>query len=152
MPSAKLSALLGHRANKYANALVGSQCVYVVADTYDGSLEAQGNLPALGRKVVRDRVRYYPQEFFLRVGTLDGEAVEKLNHQPGEPLKGSRNTHGRRDLDQDPLGRLDVDLQLASFVDWRIKEGEQALVNSKSLVSGSVSMLNADSKAGPPDV
>ena len=42
--------------------------------------------------------------------------MKQLHHQTSESLKGSRNAHCWADPDKHVLGRLDVDLELARFV------------------------------------
>lgn len=53
--------------------------------------------------------------------------MEQLHHEARETLEGTRDTHGRTDFDEHALGGVDVDLQLASLVDGRVEQGEQAL-------------------------
>lgn len=77
--------------------------------------------------MVRNRVLDDLEKFFLRIGALDGEAMEKLNHQTSKPFEGSRDTDGGGYFDQNPLGGLDVDLQLPGLIDRRIKKRKQAL-------------------------
>jgi hypothetical protein len=77
--------------------------------------------------VVRDGVLDDLEKLLLRCGRSDGELVEELDHQSGEALEGSRDADGRRDLDEDTLGGVDVDLELAGLVDRRVEEGEEAL-------------------------
>lgn len=67
--------------------------------------------------MVRDGVLYHLQEFLLGICAFDGEAVEKLDHQAGKALECSRNADGGRDLNQNTLGGLDVDLKAPSLVD-----------------------------------
>lgn len=47
--------------------------------------------------------------------------MKQLHHQTGESLEGSGNTDSGADFDEDALGGVYVDLQLASLVDGRIK-------------------------------
>lgn len=49
--------------------------------------------------------------------------MQELHHQPGEALECPRDTDGRIDLDEDALGRLDVDLEFPSLVDGGVEEG-----------------------------
>lgn len=53
--------------------------------------------------------------------------MQELDHQARESLKGTRDTDGRADFDENALGGVDVDLEFPSFVDGRIEEGEEAL-------------------------
>lgn len=50
--------------------------------------------------------------------------MEELNHKTCEALERTRNAHSRRDFDKDALCGVDVDLKLASFVDWGVQQGE----------------------------
>lgn len=54
--------------------------------------------------------------------------MQQLDHQTGEALKGSGDTDRGRDLNEDTLGSMDVNLELASFVDGRVQQGEETLV------------------------
>ena len=60
-------------------------------------------------------------------GRADREAVQQLHHQPGEPLEGPGYPDRRRHLDQNTLGRVDVDLKPAGLVDRGVDERQQAL-------------------------
>lgn len=53
--------------------------------------------------------------------------MQELDHQAGETLEGAWDTDGGADFDQHTFGGVDVDLQLASFVDGRIEKREEAL-------------------------
>jgi hypothetical protein len=54
--------------------------------------------------------------------------VQQLNHQTGEPFEGTRNADRWVHLDQDAFRSVDVDLQLASFIDRRVEKSEKALL------------------------
>lgn len=56
--------------------------------------------------------------------------MEKLDHETSEALEGAGYTDRRRDLDQNPLGGLDVNLQPSSLVDGRVEKREEALENN----------------------
>ena len=77
--------------------------------------------------MVRNGILDDLQELLLRVGALDGEPVEELDHQAGETLECSRNTDRRRDFDEHTLSGLNVDLELPGLVNGRVEEGEQTL-------------------------
>lgn len=53
--------------------------------------------------------------------------MEELNHQASKSLKGTWDSDGWADLDQDAFGRVDVDLKLAGLVDRRVEKGKEAL-------------------------
>lgn len=53
--------------------------------------------------------------------------MQQLHHETGEALERPGNAHRRRNLDQDALGRLDVNLQLPRLVDGGVKERQEAL-------------------------
>jgi len=57
------------------------------------------------------------QKLLLRGDTTDGQAVEKLDHETSKALKGTRYANGGRDFDKDILCGMNIDLQLAGFVD-----------------------------------
>lgn len=77
--------------------------------------------------MVGDGVLDNLEELLLGGGGADREAVQELHHQTGKALEGSGDADGGRNLDQDALGGVDVDLQLASLVDRRVEQGEKAL-------------------------
>ena len=118
---------LGHGTDKDANALFGGEVGNVVANTDDGSVETQSDLAAVGREVIGDGVLNDLEKLFLRCGRADGQSVEKLYHQTGETLEGTRNADGGADFDQDTLCCVNVDLELAGLVERRVEEGEEAL-------------------------
>lgn len=60
--------------------------------------------------------------------------MQELDHQPGEPLEGTGNAHGRANFDENAFGCVDVYLELAGFIDGRIKERKKALLFFASLV------------------
>lgn len=68
-------------------------------------------------------------ELLVGCGRADLVAVQQLDHETSEALKGTRDAHGGIDLDEHAASSLDVDLQLARLVDGRIKQREQALHN-----------------------
>lgn len=68
------------------------------------------------------------KELLLRCGGSNGQTVKELDHETSESFEGSRDAYGWVDFDQDTLGGMNVDLELASFVDWRVEEGKEALV------------------------
>jgi hypothetical protein len=119
----KVILTLCHGSDKDAKGLVLLESTDVFADIDDGSLPGQGDLAAVGRKVLSDGVLDDLQELLGGVGGADGKLVEKLDHQTGETLEGTRNTDGRVDFDKNTLRALDVHLELAGFVDRRVEEG-----------------------------
>ena len=74
--------------------------------------------------MVGDGVLDHFQQFFLRGGGADREGVQKLYHQAGETLEGSRDADAGADFDEDAFGGVDVDLEFAGFVDGRVEECE----------------------------
>ena len=67
------------------------------------------------------------EQFLLRVDRSDGESVQQLNHKTGESLECPGNADSWADLDQDAFGGVDIDLQLAGFVDGRVEQSKQTL-------------------------
>ena len=118
---------LRHGAHEDADGLVLAEIVDVFAHSYDRRIETERDLPAIGRQVVRDGVLYHLEKLLLGIGRLDGEAVEELHHQAGEPLERPGDSDRRRHFDQHALGRLYVDLKLPCLVDGRVEKREQAL-------------------------
>lgn len=108
---------LGHGSDEDADTLFGAERLHIVLDAHHGGVETKRHFPAVRGEMVGDWVFDDFQQFLLRVGGPDGEAVQELNHQTGKSLEGSRDADGRVDLDQDALGGVDVDLKLACLVD-----------------------------------
>lgn len=79
--------------------------------------------------MVGNRVLDDPEQFLLRIGGANRETVKKLNHQTGETFKGTGNTNGGVDLNQNPLGGMDVDLKFPGLVGGRVEESEETLSN-----------------------
>lgn len=67
------------------------------------------------------------QQLLLRRSGPDGELVQQLDHETSEALEGTWYADRGRNLNEDALGCVDVDLKLASLVDGRVEECEQAL-------------------------
>lgn len=130
-------ASLGHRPDEDADALRVPQVGDVVLDPHHRRVEAQRDLPAARRQMVGDRVPDHPQQLLLRVGRSDRESVQQLHHQTGEALERARDADGRADLDEDALGRVDVDLKLARLVDGRVQQRQEtlAVINGPSSAS-----------------
>lgn len=53
--------------------------------------------------------------------------MEKLDHQTRKPLERSGNANGGIHFNQDPLRRMNVDLELAGLVDGGIEESKKTL-------------------------
>lgn len=51
----------------------------------------------------------------------------RLTHESSEALERPRDAHARVDLDENALCGVNVDLELAGLVEWRVEEGEEAL-------------------------
>lgn len=56
-------------------------------------------------------------ELLVGGGGADLMAMQKLDHETSKALEGTRNAHGRVYLDEYAASGLDVDLELARFVD-----------------------------------
>lgn len=118
----KVIGTLCHGTHKDAYALLGVQAVDVVPDPNDGGIEAERYLAAVGWQVVGYGVLNHAQELLLRVGRPDGQAMQKLDHQSSKALECSRDADRGGHLNEDTLGGLDVDLQLARLVYRRVKQ------------------------------
>jgi hypothetical protein len=123
----KVIVTLGHGTDEDSNALVGLQCLQVVLGADHGCLKTHGDLAAVGRQVVGDRVLNNLQELFLRVGGADGKSVEQLNHQTGKSLESSGDADGGVDFDQYTLSRVDENLQATGLVHGGIEQGKKTL-------------------------
>ena len=53
--------------------------------------------------------------------------MEKLDHETSEAFERARDANGGADFNEDSLGRVDVNLELACFIDRRIEKGQEAL-------------------------
>lgn len=122
-----ISALC-HGTYEDADALLGIQVFDVVAAFHNRRVEGQCYLAAVGRQVVRNGILNDFEQFLLRGRGTDREFVEELDHQTSEALEGTRNANCGRNFDEDAFGGVNVDLELAGFVDGRIEQGEEALV------------------------
>jgi len=112
-----------HRTHKHANTLLRSQPPNVVSHPDDLGIETQRDFAAVRGKVLRDWVLNDFEQLFLGVDAADGEAVQELDHQAGETLEGAGDADGGGDFDEDVFGGVDVDLELAGFVDGGVEEG-----------------------------
>lgn len=54
--------------------------------------------------------------------------MKELHHQTSEALEGTWDADGGADRDEDSFSGVDVDLQFACLVDWRIEEGKKTLM------------------------
>jgi len=77
--------------------------------------------------VVGDGILDDFEKLFLRVCGSNRQSMKELDHEACESFECSWNANCRADFDEDPFGCVDVDLQLASLVDWRVEKGEEAL-------------------------
>ncbi len=77
--------------------------------------------------MVGDRVLDNFQELLLGVDGSDCKSVKKLDHETCESFEGTWDSDCGADFNEDSFGSMNIDLKLASFVDRRIKESEEAL-------------------------
>lgn len=123
----KVIVALCHGTNEDCDTLVFSKTRNVVADTHDFGVEAERDLAAVRREVIGDGVLDYLNKLLLGRSGPDLMSVEQLHHQTSESLECSRNADCWADADQHILRRLNVDLELARLVDWRVEQGEKTL-------------------------
>lgn len=123
----KVIMTLGHGTDKNTNALICIQRLDIVCCSDHGCLETESHLTAVGRQVIGNGILDDLQQLLLRVGRADGEPVKELNHQPGKPLEGPRNTHRGVHFNQNPLGGMDKNLKLAGLVDGGVEKGQETL-------------------------
>lgn len=119
---------LGHGSDEDADALLGTYALYPVTNSHQRSIETQRDFTAVWGQMVGNGVLDDPQELLLGCSRSDGETMEKLDHETSEALEGTRDSDGGRNLDEDALGGVDVDLQLASLVDGRVEQSQETLV------------------------
>jgi hypothetical protein len=124
----KVVLAFGHGADEDAYAFVWCKALNVIFNPDHFCLEAQCNLPAIRRKMIRYGVLDDFQKLFLRVGGSYGQLMEQLDHEASESLEGTRYANCRADFDENPFGSVNVDLKLSSFVYWRVEKSKQALV------------------------
>lgn len=152
----KVVLSLGHGPDKDADTFGGRQSVDVVSHPDHFGVETEGDFSAIHREVVGDGVLDDLQQLFLGVDRSNRESMEQLHHETCKAFERSRDSHGRADLDQHPLGGVDEDLQLAGLVDGRVEESEKTLhveVSSfTTLFSGRCSHLMGDVGSGVTDV
>ena len=53
--------------------------------------------------------------------------MEELDHQTRKSLKGTWDSDGWADFDEDTFSSVDVDLETTSLIDRRVEEGKKAL-------------------------
>jgi len=117
----KVVVALGHSTYEDCDTLALVEIANVIADTYDLGVEAERDLAAVGREVIGNGVLDDLDELFLRRRRPDLVSVQELDHESGEALEGTGNAHCRADPDEHVLGGVDVDLELARLVDWRVE-------------------------------
>ena len=71
--------------------------------------------------MVGDWILDYLEELLLRVCGADRKPVEELDHETGETLEGTRDSYRRAHFDENASRGVDVNLELPSLVDWRVK-------------------------------
>jgi hypothetical protein len=111
---------LGHGTYKDGNALALVESTNVVADTYDLRIETERDLAAIRWQMVGDGVLDNLDELFLGCCRADLMPVQELDHKTGKSLERTRDAHCRADPDEHILGSVDVDLEFARLVDWRV--------------------------------
>ena len=80
--------------------------------------------------MIRDGVLDDLQELGRRIRGLDGKLVQKLNHQTCKSGKGSRYSGLGVDLDENVVGRMNVDLKQAGSVEGAVEQHEKTLVQN----------------------
>lgn len=70
--------------------------------------------------------------------------MEKLDHQASETLEGTWDSDGGANFDEDAFGGVNVDLQLAGFVNRRIEEGKETLGGSQHVLCPRVRLVLPD--------
>jgi len=113
----KVVLALGHRTNKDTDALLWSQLHHVVSWLDDFCIKTECDFATVWRQMLYNGILDDLQKLLLRGDTTDGQAVEKLDHETSKALKGTRYANGGRDFDKDILCGMNIDLQLAGFVD-----------------------------------
>ena len=106
----KIIRSLGHCSDEDADALLWLEALNIFSDLDNFSIETESDLAAVWWKVIADWVLNNLQKLLLRVGRANGETMEKLDHETSESLESTRNANGWRDLNQDALGGVDIDL------------------------------------------
>lgn len=114
---------LRHSSHKYAYTLLRVEALHIFSDFYYFGIEAERNLATIRGQMIGDWVLDDLEKPLLRRRRSNREAMEQLDHEPCETLEGTWNADSRADFDQNTLGGVNVDLQLACFVDGRVEEG-----------------------------
>lgn len=123
----KVIIALGHRTNKYANALFRSEVRDVVCHSHDFGIIAERDFATVHRKVIGNWVLDHFQQLFLGIGGADGQPVQQLHHQSRKSFKGTGYSHNWADLDEDSLGGVNVYLEFSRFVERRVEKGKKTL-------------------------
>lgn len=119
----KVILSFGHCSNKDTDALLWSQAFDVIRHSHHGCVKAESYLSAVGWEVVCDWAFDDSEKLLLGGGRANRQFVEELNHETGKTFKGSGNTDGWADLNENTLGGRDVDLKETSLVNRRVEEG-----------------------------
>ena len=110
-----------HGADKDADALFWTQVCDIVSHSDHWRIEGQSDFPAVRWQMIRNRILDDFQKLFLRRSRSNRELVKQLNHEASKALESTRYAYGWGDLNEHALCGMDVYLQLASFVDWRVE-------------------------------
>ena len=128
----KVVFALGHGANEDADGFFWADRFNVISDANNFSVEAECYFAAIEREMVCYGVFDDLEQLLVGVRRADAQFVKKLDHKSSEAFESSRYADGRANLDENAFGRMDIDLELAGFIDRRIEESEKALYSGVS--------------------
>ena len=134
----KIILALGHGTDEDTYTLFGSQIRDVVPNTDNLGVEAQGDLSTIRGQVVSNRILDHFEQFLLGIHGPDGQFVKQLDHKTCKSLESPGDSDRWVDLNEDPLGCVDIDLESSGFVDWRIKQGQETLDRVSASDSGCI--------------
>ena len=134
----KIILALGHGTDEDTYTLFGTQIRHVIPNTDNLGVEAQGDLATIRGQVVSNRILDHFEQFLLGIHGSDGQFVKQLDHETCKSFESPGYSDRWVDLNEDPLGCVDVDLESSSFVDWRIKQGQETLDRVSASDSGCI--------------
>lgn len=123
----KIILALGHSTDEDTYALFRTEIRHVVPNTDNLGVEAQGDLSTIRGQVVSNRILYHFEQFLLRVHRSDGQFVKQLDHETCKSLESPGDPDRWIDLNEDPLGCVNVNLESSSFIDGGIEQGQETL-------------------------
>lgn len=104
------------------------QCGQELGQPDGRRIAGKSELDGVHRQVISDRILDDLEQLLRAVLTANGKLVQELHHEAAESLECAWYPNVRVHLNEYTFRCVDVDLEQASLVEWRVEEGQQALV------------------------